>query len=88
MPRACLFRGLAALDDPVREPVLDRLVGLEEAVTLHVLVHPVDRLAGVAGVDLVDPLTELEDLPRVDLDIGGLALEARRRLVAQYAALG
>ena len=31
-------------------------LGLEEAVALHVGVDLLDRLAGVLGVDLVDPL--------------------------------
>ena len=68
---------LVALDDLVDEAVLGGLVGLEEAVALHVLVDLLERLLGVLGVDLVDPLARLEDLLRVDLDVGRLALEAR-----------
>ena len=76
------------VDHAVDQAVLDRLVGLEEAVALHVGVDLLDRLAGVVGVDLVDPPADVEDLPRVDLDVGRLALEARRRLVDQDAAVG
>src|SRR3712207_7187682 len=52
--------------------------GLEEAVALHVGVDTLLGLPGVVGVDLIDALAGLEDLPRVDLDVGRLALEAGR----------
>jgi hypothetical protein len=48
-------------------------LGLEEAVALHVAVDLLLGLAGVGRVDLVDALARLEDLARVDLDVGGLA---------------
>jgi hypothetical protein len=64
------------LDDPVDQPVLDGLFGLEEAVALHVDVDLLDGLAGVVGVDLVDLRAGLDDLAGVDLDVGRLALEA------------
>ena len=73
-------------DDPVDEAVARGLVGGEEAVALHVRVDLLDRLAGVLGVDLVDAPARLEDLARVDLDVGRLALEARGRLVDEDAA--
>ena len=63
-------------DDPVDQAVLGSLVGLEEAVALHVDVDLLLRLTRVLGVDLVDPLARLDDLVRVDLDVGGLTLEA------------
>src|SRR4051812_32912029 len=65
-------------DHLVDEPVLDGLVGLEEAVALHVGVHFLSRLARVLGVDLVDAPAGLEDLLRVDVDVRRLALEAGR----------
>ena len=67
----------ALLDHPVDEPVLDRLLGAEEAVALHVLVQLLDGLPGVAGVDLLGAPAQLEHLAGVDLDVGGLPLEAR-----------
>src|SRR6185437_14207714 len=70
---------LVLLDDPVDQPVLDGLVGLEEAVALHVAVNLLLGLPGVVGVDLVGALTDVEDLAGVDLDVRGLALEAGRR---------
>jgi len=64
------------------------LVGLEEAVALHVLVDSLLGLPGVQRVDLVDPLRGLEDLSRVDLDVGRLPLEAGRRLWISMRLLG
>src|SRR6185312_10054108 len=80
--------GLVVLDDPVDEPVLDGLVGLEEAVALHVAVNLLLGLPGVVGVDLVGALADVEDLAGVDLDVGGLTLEPRRRLVDEDPAVG
>ena len=61
------------LDHAVDQAVLDRLVGLEEAVALHVGVDLLDALAGVVGVDLIDPGADVEDLAGVDLDVGRLS---------------
>src|ERR1700761_4874174 len=79
---------LVLVDHAVDEPVLDGLVGLEEAVALHVLVDLLLGLPGVVGVDLVGALADVEDLARVDLDIRRLTLEARRRLVDEDPAVG
>src|SRR5947208_1372694 len=72
---------LVAVDDPVREPVLHRLLGGEESVTVHVAVHLVLAALGVVGVDRVHPASLLEDLAGVDVDVGGRALEAGGRLM-------
>src|SRR6478752_6403743 len=66
---------LVAVDDPVREPVFDRLGGCEEAVALHVAVDLRDRTAGVMRIDLVDAAPQGEDLSGVDVDVGRLAEE-------------
>src|SRR4029077_21187540 len=44
------------LDHPVDQPVLTRLLRLEEFVAFHVERDLVDRLAGVFDVDLVQPV--------------------------------
>ena len=51
-------------------------VGREEAVALEVERDLLLRLAGVVGVDLLQPLAQRERLAGVDLDVGRLALEA------------
>ena len=61
---------------------VDHAVGLgllaaHEVVAIRVHLDLLDRLAGVLGEDLVEPVAGVEDLPRVDLDVGGLALERR-----------
>src|SRR3954466_12083725 len=76
---------LVVLDDAVDEAVLDGLVGAEEAVAFHICVDTFFGLPGVMSVNLVDALSRLENLVRVDLDIRRLALEAGRRLVNQDA---
>ena len=41
-------------------------------------------LAGVAGEDLVEQVAHPQDLPGLDLDVGGLAAAAAPRLVEQH----
>lgn len=48
-------RALVARDHLVDQSVLERLVGLEKAVALHVAVDLLDGPAGVVGVDMLDP---------------------------------
>src|SRR6478672_12418570 len=79
---------LVAVDDPVREPVFDRLGGCEEAVALHVAVDLRDRTAGVMRIDLVDAPPQGEDLSGVDVDVGRLALEAAGGLVDEDLGVG
>ena len=86
-PLAPLADLLRLAQDAVDQAVLDRLLGGEEAVALHVLVDLLDRLAGVLRVDLVEPRAQGERLLGVDRDVGGLALEAARDLVDQDAAV-
>src|SRR5690606_16671706 len=68
-------------DDLVDDAVLLRLERAQVAVAVHVLRDPFDGLAGVMGQDLVEPLPRVEDLPRLDLDVGGRALAPARGLV-------
>src|SRR5437764_15197190 len=93
---ACTARGRAACgpaylvlgDDPIDKPVLDGALGLEESVAVHVGVDLLDALSRVVGVDLVDPVTDVEDLPSMDLDVGRLTFEARGGLMDEQAAVG
>src|SRR5437016_4862091 len=67
--------------DNVREGV-DRTVG---GAMGDVKCSP--RLAGLLGEDAVQPVTHLEDLARLDLDVAGRAAGAARRLVQQEAGV-
>ena len=78
---------VAVLDDPVDESVGDRLRAGEVAVALHVGVHPLELLAGVLGIDLVDARAQRQHLPGVDLDVARLALEPAGGLVDQDPAV-
>jgi len=77
-----------ALQHPVDQAVLERLLGREEAVALHVAPDFLLGPARVLGVDLIEPVTDVEDLARVDLDVGRLAFEAGGGLVDEDAAVG
>ena len=46
-----------------------------------------ERLAGVAGQDFVEALPDLENLSGMDLNLGGLPLEATHRLVNQHSCV-
>src|ERR1035437_9002684 len=71
-------RRSVTLQDPIDQSVLQRLLGCEEPVALHV---PADLILGFAGgirVDRVYLLAHLDDLARVDLDVRGLTLKPGR----------
>jgi hypothetical protein len=65
-------------------PVLLGLSRRHEVVAIGVALDLLDRLPGVLGVQLVQRVAGLEDLPRVDVDIGRLALEAGEHLVDDH----
>src|SRR3954468_15615551 len=64
------------------------LLGGEEAIPVHVGVQFLDRPPGMAVVDLLSSSPQFEDLPCVDLDVRGLPLKARARLVDQEPGVG
>jgi DNA-binding transcriptional ArsR family regulator len=78
----------SSLDHSVHDAVGERLVTIEVAVAIHVGMHALDLLAGVLGVQLVDPGAQGEDLTRVDLHVGRLAFEAARGLVDEHPTVG
>ena len=66
------------------------LLGLlrgHDEVTVGVLLHLLDGLAGVLGEDLVEELAVPQDLLGLDLDVHGLALRTAVRLVDQHAGV-
>src|ERR1700746_520290 len=79
---------LVRLDHPVDQPVLDRVLGLEELVAFHVGMDLLGRLTSVLDVDLVEALAQGEDLFGVDLDVAGLAFETAARLGDEDAGVG
>src|SRR3954453_14180771 len=76
------------LDDLVDQPVLDRLVGLHVAVAVHVVVDLPERLAGVLGEDLVEPLADLGDLPGVNWMARGWPLKPAEGWVIRNREFG
>src|ERR1700761_1538068 len=69
--------GSVLRDHPIDDPVLLGVLGAHEVVALGVVLDLVQILARVLGDDLVEPLADIDDLARVDLDVGRLTLEAR-----------
>src|SRR3954468_17884020 len=84
----CLLAALPAAQRLVPVAVLSRVFGTHEKVALRVPADRVDRLAGVLGEDLVQAASQVKNLLRVYLDVGGLALEAAHRLVDHDARVG
>src|SRR5262245_27409690 len=68
-------------DDLVDEAVLDGLLPREEEVAIGVLFDLLEALPGVPDEDVVQLLTQAEDLASLDVDVGGLPLHAAERLV-------
>src|SRR5712692_7580740 len=66
----------AGLDDLVDQPELLRLHRRQELVALDRGLDHLERLPGMLDVDLVEPRPQPENLARLDLDVGGLALGA------------
>src|SRR4051794_34246610 len=78
---------LAGAHDLVDQAVLHRLAGGEDLVALDVLADLRRLLTRVPGDHLLQELAHPEDLPRLDLDVGRLALAAAGRLVDQDAGV-
>src|SRR5690606_36597325 len=81
-----LFR--TPFQDLIHEPLFPGLFGALEVVALGVGGDGFDRLAGVPGQDLVQPLLQRQDLPRMDIDVRRLALEPTERLVDHHPRIG
>src|SRR5439155_14924288 len=81
-------RSSVTVEDAVDQPVLDGLLGREEAVALHVGAHLLGLASRVLSVDLVDAVAHVEDLARVYLDVRRLPFKARRGLMDEDARVG
>src|SRR5690606_28528602 len=68
--RLHLSHGLAGCEDGVDQAVFLRFLRAHEPVTVHVALDLLHRLAGVLRVQLVHLAAQVEDLPRLDLDVG------------------
>src|SRR3954467_3007144 len=74
-------------DDLVDDPVFLRLVTAHDGVTIGVLRHPFQRVAGVVGEDLVEELAHPDDFLRLDLDVDRLARRTTVGLVDEDAGV-
>src|ERR1700710_635413 len=76
------------LNDQIDKAELQRLLGGHEAVALELALDLLQRLPGMPDINLIQPLANPEDLPRLDLDIGRLALSTAGRLVNHDPRIG
>src|SRR3954469_7635317 len=86
-------RGLNTGNGPVFQHSVDQaellgFAGREELIPLHRPLDLLDRPTRVLNVHLVQTCPGLQNLAGVDLDVGGLALGAARRLVDHDAGVG
>src|SRR5262249_33689521 len=65
-----------------------RFLRVHPEVPLRVARDRLEVLPGRAGEDAVEPLAHLNDLARLDLDVGGAAPGAAERLMQQEARVG
>src|SRR4029077_825179 len=68
-------RNRRLLDDAVDQPVLDRLLRVEEEVSVGVALDSLQCLTGVLGDQLVEDAPDADDLTRVDVEVAGLPLQ-------------
>src|SRR5438045_2232691 len=66
------------LQDPVDQAPLLRLLRVHDVVPLEVALHLLTRPAAVLHVQVDQQVPLAQQLPGLDLDVAGLALDARR----------
>src|SRR5689334_64472 len=76
------------LDDPAHQPVAERRFGAQPEVPVGVLLDALERLAGFAREDAIQPVAHAEDLARLDVDVAGRAAGAARGLMQQEPGVG
>mmetsp|Transcript_40395 Transcript_40395/g.86109 ORF Transcript_40395/g.86109 Transcript_40395/m.86109 type:complete len:223 (-) Transcript_40395:269-937(-) len=72
----------------IDDAVVLGLLGCHEEVSVAIVLHLVDGLAGIVGNVLAKECADEEDLLGLDLDVGGLALGTAERLVDHDARVG
>src|SRR5262249_11324986 len=72
---------LAGRQDLVDEAVANRLIGGHEEVAIGIADDALLVLTGALDQNAIDQRPQSEDLPRLDLHVGGLAADAAERLV-------
>jgi hypothetical protein len=76
---ALRFSGEAVREHLVDDPVAHGFPGAHEVVAFHVLGNLLERLPAVLSDQPLDPPLQRDRLPRLNLDIARLALEAAPR---------
>src|SRR4051812_21564367 len=79
---------LVLRDHAIDYAVLRGLLGGHEVIAFGIGANLVVGLPGVVGNDAIQALADVDDLLGVDLDVRGLALEARAHLVDEDLGVG
>ena len=74
--------------DSIDNAVLQGPRGAHEVVSIGVTLDRLEILASVVREQLVEPLADIKDFARVDVDIRGLSLKPPKRLVNHYPRIG
>ncbi len=80
--------GRTRLDNGVNQAEQPGLIGAHEAVALHARGDLVDALTGDVGVDVVEPVSQLQYFICVNRDVAGLPAGAAAGLVQHDARVG
>src|SRR5690349_19207424 len=86
-PGADLLGGWPVFDHLVNQPKVPALLRRHIGIAFEFTFDCLKWLAGVADVDIVQPLAQSEYFARLDLDIGRLPLGAARWLVHHDAGI-
>src|SRR5689334_25404639 len=78
----------ALVDDLIDQSEVPGRFGSEKIVTLKRVFDLLQRLARVLHIDFVEPFLQVQNLQRMQHDVGGLALESTGRLVNHDAGIG
>src|SRR5690606_20853967 len=78
---------VAARQEFVDQPIAYRILRCKEVVAVGIAGNPLERLPGHLGDERVETLAQVEDLARLDLDVGRLPLCPARWLVDHDAGV-
>ena len=86
-PLELLFEFFDRADDLVRDAVVDRLGSRHPVIPVGVLADSFDGLSGLGIDDLDQSLVHLDELARLDVDVGCRAVHAAHRLMQEEAGI-
>src|SRR5205085_8683523 len=71
-------------DDIINDTVFLPLVGIHDVIPLRILLDTLHRLPRVMHKNVIEPFPHTQDFARRDVDIGGLAAQARHQRLMDH----